>query len=240
MDEIQQQIIQHIAQQDCSVVCIEQDDDTPPFCHTIGLFQRFRVPEILVMGLPHDTAFALLYRCRDIIRGGDVMRPMHSYGGLLKDPFRLVCREVSRDHYACYLGHARWFYAGDEFPCIQAYWPDRECRYPWEASCDEEVASAQPRLDHPWPFVGEPITKQVWTLRDLVQSERPVLRVVHEADGEWQLLSDDPEIRDEDVVLTTLGAALQRDPSLGKAGGLPSGWVAWREDVSGEWAAAPE
>jgi hypothetical protein len=67
-----------------------------------------------------------------------------------------------------------------------------------------------------------------------------VLRVVHEEDGEWQFLSDDPEINDEDVALTTLGAALALDPTLAKVAGLPKGWVAYREDPEAEWAAEPE
>lgn len=240
MDDTQRQIVQHIEEQDCSVVCIEADEDTPPFCHTIGLFQRFRVPELIVIGLPHDTAFALLYKCRDICRAGDAFRPMHTYGGLLKDPFRIACREVSRDHYQCYFGHARWFYAGDEFPAVQAYWPDALKHYPWDERCDPEVASVQPRLDRAWPFAGEPVTRRIWTLRDLVSGIRPVLRVVHEEDGEWQFLSDDPEINDEDVTLTTLGAALTLDPTLAKLAGLPKGWVAYREDPQAEWAAEPE
>lgn len=240
MDDNDRQILRHVAEHDCSVICIEADEDTPAFCYTVGLFQRFRAPEVLILGLPHEPAHELLIKCRDACRAGDLLRPMHSYGGFLKDPYRLAAREISRDHYDGYLGYARWFYAGDEFPAVQAFWPDRQGRYPWDKACDPDVARAQPRLDFPWPFVGEPVTKRAWTLTAIRDGARPVLRVVHEADGEWQLLGDDAEIRDEDVALTTLGAALDLDPSLAKVGPLPKGWFAWRDSAEDQWGAEPE
>lgn len=240
MDDNDRQILKQVEEHDCSVICIEADDDTPAFCYTIGLFQRFKVPEIILFGLPVDAAYAVLYKCRDACRRGEVFRPMHSYAGVLQEPYRLGFREVSRDHYDGYLGYARWFYAGDEFPALQAYWPDRDGRHPWVNGCDPDISAVQPRLDRPWPFMGEPVTRRAWTLNAIRAGDRPVLRVVHEADGEWQLLGDDEEILDEDVTVTTLGAALEKDPSLAKIGPLPKGWVASRAAADAVWSAEPD
>ena len=39
---------------------------------------------------------------------------------------------VAKKHYRDLLGWSRWFYGGDDFPCLQIVWPDRAGRFPWE------------------------------------------------------------------------------------------------------------
>jgi hypothetical protein len=50
---------------------------------------------------------------------------------------------VQKVQYREYLGWSRWFYAGDEFPCSQLVWPDRDGRFPWEPTFDQEMADRQ-------------------------------------------------------------------------------------------------
>jgi len=43
-------------------------------------------------------------------------------------------------------GESRWFYGGDDFPCLQIVWPDRAGRFPWEADFDAQFEGNQPDL----------------------------------------------------------------------------------------------
>lgn len=51
---------------------------------------------------------------------------------------------VAKRHFANFLGWSRWFYGGDEFPCLQLVWPDRSGLFPWEPDFDPEFGGDQP------------------------------------------------------------------------------------------------
>jgi hypothetical protein len=58
---------------------------------------------------------------------------------------------VARKFYADHLGWSRWFYAGDDFPCLQIVWPDREGLFPWEDGFDQTFKGKQIDLtEHGW------------------------------------------------------------------------------------------
>lgn len=58
------------------------------------------------------------------------------------------------------------------------------------------------------------LTTYVFTTTDIVYDKQPILRVVHEEDGDWQVLGggDCPAI--EKAMLVSLGEILQIDESL--------------------------
>ena len=58
---------------------------------------------------------------------------------------------VAKAYYAEHFGWNRWFYAGDDFPCLQLIWPDRNGVFPWEKGFDETFREDQPDLsEHGW------------------------------------------------------------------------------------------
>ena len=50
--------------------------------------------------------------------------------------------------YDPFLGYARWFYQGDEFPVLQCIWPDKEQNYPWSPEFSRGLMWRQPLLFH--------------------------------------------------------------------------------------------
>jgi hypothetical protein len=53
---------------------------------------------------------------------------------------------VAKRHYPDHLGWSRWFYGGDDFPCLQIVWPDRAGLFPWEVGFDQAFAGNQTDL----------------------------------------------------------------------------------------------
>ena len=53
---------------------------------------------------------------------------------------------LAKQHYVEHLGWSRWFYGGDEFPCVQLIWPDRSNIFPWEAGFELDFEGEQPDL----------------------------------------------------------------------------------------------
>ena len=84
-----------------------------------------------------------------------------------------------------------------------------------------------------WNFWDPPETL-VESTRQVVREGRPIVLVVRDLDSHrWQFLSDSTFELD-DVVPTTLGEIVRRDPSILSIASLPRGWHARRHDGE-EW-----
>jgi len=233
MDASDRQLLANIERHDCAVLCIEDDADGPSFAFSVGLFQRFAHPEILVSGLTTPVAQHMINTCRDRIREGAVLRPGFSYGALTPaSEHRFAMRVLHVDHYEGYLGTARWLYSGDEFPCLQAFWPDAAGRFPWDTGCDAAAAMRQPRLDQPWAFRGEPIGRRIWLDRRALTGDA-VIRIDRLEESDWRF-SCDP---DANAVYgrQPLWRALQLDSTLSVAANLPIKGTARRTSADAPW-----
>jgi hypothetical protein len=107
------------------------------------LFDTCGVPEIIEVGLRHETAFALLSEAASRLRNGvDLSQGRHAglFGGAVDCEFRPVDPKWAK---RLMLG-ATWFYGGVEFPVLQAVYPDLENRFPEDESFDPNFA--QPLL----------------------------------------------------------------------------------------------
>lgn len=84
-----------------------------------------------------------------------------------------------------------------------------------------------------WPF-ADPRSLAVLSLDRIFREKRPVLYVLHDFDGGWQLLDgDDLSIKDATVV--GLEAMVEYDPTLVEVAALPHGFFAFRESVDSAW-----
>jgi uncharacterized protein DUF4262 len=127
------------------VVKVTEDDEGPGFAFTIGLHKRFEHPELIVFGLPLDTMHLMLNAAGEAVRAGRAYAVGQSYDDVLNG-YSCTFRPVPRRHYEAFLGYARWYYRGDDFPALQLVWPDREHRYPWAAPADAWIRTGQPVL----------------------------------------------------------------------------------------------
>jgi hypothetical protein len=120
------------------------------------LFDTCGLPEIIEVGLRHETAFALLNAAAGRLREG-VKISQGRHRGLLPNvecEFRPVDPKWAR---RLMLG-ATWFYEGAEFPVLQAVYPDLENRFPEDASFD--LNFAQPLLQKEKSF--DKIEEDFW------------------------------------------------------------------------------
>ena len=127
------------------VVEVREDDEGPGFAFTIGLYQRFQHPELIVFGLPLDTMLLMLNAAGEAVRAGRTFAAGQSSDDVLEG-YECTFRPVPPKHYDAFLGYAVWYYDGDEFPTLQLIWPDREHRYPWAAPAGAWIRAAQPVL----------------------------------------------------------------------------------------------
>lgn len=145
MDPGDAQVHADIATYGWHVVKVPEDDEGPGFAFTIGLYKRFQHPELIVFGLASDTMHLMLNGAGEAVRTGRTYAAGQSYDDLLEG-YDCTFRPVPQRHYHAFLGYARWYYHGDDFPALQLVWPDREHRYPWAAPVDAWIRDAQPVL----------------------------------------------------------------------------------------------
>ena len=155
------------------------------------------------------------------------------YAGFLEG-FEVRFISVDKARYHDYFGYAAWFYSSWDFPALQIVWPDKQSLYPWDAEFNPDWKAAQPLLDRDAHFkFREERNVAVFTTRQVLEG-LPVLRVVHEAEGDWQFLCD-TSYAVSDLKVVALETIVQRDPTLNELFQLNYGWHAWRESVGGEW-----
>jgi hypothetical protein len=127
-------------------------DNKPPFQYTIGLMETCRHPEFIIFGLESGHAHALFAALvRDIRAAKSYNEPGVYTVNVGGDDHQVGFKRVHPTQHALYLGFAMGFLTNigrmGELEAMQAFWPDRSGKFPFEVGCDLGVYEVQPRID---------------------------------------------------------------------------------------------
>jgi hypothetical protein len=142
------------------VLCVAGDSGSPSFAYTFGLFETCGLPEVIEIGLPHKTAFALLNEAAARLRNG-VKLAHGRHVGFFLDNLECEFRPVDPKWSERLMLGATWFYEGAEFPVLQAVYPDLENRFPEDTNFD--LNFAQPLLQPEQPF--SQVEEEFWNAK---------------------------------------------------------------------------
>lgn len=129
------------------LVAILGEDDDSGFVYTIGLWQTYRHPELIVFAHARDPTRiaphleALVDR---IVKGERFALGLPHAGFFGKYPGTL--RAVLPQWFPSYLGIAGGCYEAFDFPAWQVFWPDSEHRFPWQGGYAADLFRFQPIL----------------------------------------------------------------------------------------------
>ncbi|CAN5441433.1 hypothetical protein BH11PLA2_BH11PLA2_24390 [soil metagenome] len=128
------------------------EDGKPPFMYTIGLMKTFDHPEFIIFGLEPSHANALFEGLIQNLRNGGAYAEPGVYTVTLGgDEHKVGFRRVHETQHPLYMGFAMGFMTGlgriGELLAMQAFWPDQEDKFPFDAGCELGVYELQPRLD---------------------------------------------------------------------------------------------
>jgi hypothetical protein len=138
-----QRIFDDVARFGWHVVAVSDSrEGSIDYCFSVGLFETYDHPEIVVFGLPMNVAHRVIATCVELIEQGSPLQAGEVREDLLN---RFSAAIVSVDHanYSEYLGSAIGFYDGTDFPALQIVWPDKENRFPWDPESDPKYVSSQ-------------------------------------------------------------------------------------------------
>lgn len=122
------------------------EGDETPFVYTVGLWENYGYPELLIKGLPHRVGGEILNLLGAKIRdekwmpvvGADVLGFVGDGG---KIPLRFATPVGFPD-----IGHAfvaTTIYRSEDFLVQLVQWPDREGWFPGDSACDPQTVLAQ-------------------------------------------------------------------------------------------------
>lgn len=234
MDNERQRIVNDIEKYGCHVIMVPGDDYVPGFAYTIGLYERFGHPEIIVFGLRQEVLSDLLNNACNMIGEGKRFEVGCSYDGLIK-VYTVQFLQVDHSNYKEHVGYAKWYYGNVDFPILQMIWPDKAGLFPWEESFFAEWRFKQPLLDRNMDFKFlEPENVAVFTTKDVLKGA-PILYVYHnDDDGAWQFHSTaDPDMGA--AVLVAFSEITRIDPTVNDLYFLPYGGRAWRNSPQDDW-----
>jgi hypothetical protein len=121
------------------------EDEHPGFSYTTGFWFTLQMPEVLVFSLKREIAHNILWDIfRDWKRGAK-----HPIGMAVPNIFgnaEAYLVPIAKCKYPDHVGWSRWFYGGDDFPCLQLLWPDPAGSFPWQPGFDVRFGADQPDL----------------------------------------------------------------------------------------------
>jgi len=120
------------------VFATETSDQRWDFAYTVGLMERGCTAELVMTGIPMNTAAVILNEiAAAIVNSGEKIPPAEYPlpGGYVLKAVAFTPRQGSDIH----LGVARAYYDRPDVPVVQYVWPDKEHRYPWDDGWDPEL-----------------------------------------------------------------------------------------------------
>lgn len=216
-----------------SVIIIEATDYLPSFAYSIGLWQKINHPEIICFGLRTQTLHTIINDVADLIKNGQVIQAGKIYDNIFENS-KTEFLNVDKRNFGDYFGTAIDFYNSKDFQALQLVWTDQNDKFPWEKDFEEDFIYKQPLLDRNVDFkFREAKNLGIFTTRQWLELDKPILRVLHNTDGDWQFLTGDQ--LPEDVKLVALEQMVIKDRTLNEVFDLDYGEEAEREFVGGEW-----
>jgi hypothetical protein len=128
-----------------NVTKVLEDESGPGFGYSTGLFKSYKHPEIIIIGLKLDLIHSIINGIGEDVRNGKAFLPGNFYSGLIEG-FDCYFISVEKKYYDEYMGYAKWYYKGVDFPMIQCVYPTVKGIYPWQQNWPKEIENLQPVL----------------------------------------------------------------------------------------------
>ncbi|MEZ5002148.1 MAG: DUF4262 domain-containing protein [Chitinophagales bacterium] len=224
---------EHIEKYGLSVVKIESSRYLPSFAYSIGLTETFNHPEIICFGLRTQLLHELINDVAEIIRFEGKLNPDKEYDNIFNNS-RAKFLPIDKRNIEDYFKVAIKYFGTTDIKGLQLIWTDRNNKFPWENGFEEVFKFNQPLLDRNAEFkFREEKNLGIFTTRQWLEDNQPIVRVIHEEDGDWQFLTENIDFENGKVV--ALEQMTLRDQTLNDLFDLEYGEEAERDFIGDKW-----
>lgn len=215
------------------VSLIEASAYQPSFAYTAGLTKSYGHPEIIMFGLSLKTMHLIVNDIGEFIKSGNLIKIEVVYSEFTSSG-KTKFIPVDTRNISDYFGQAINFYGDVNFDAIQLVWTEGNNLFPWDISFNEDFRKKQPLLDRNASFkFSENKDTAVFTTRQFIELQYPVLSVIHNHDGDWEFLTDCQF--PEDIRVIALIEMINYDDTLNSVFNLDYGEMASREYIRNSW-----
>jgi hypothetical protein len=146
--DIQRNHLKSINEFGVSILHVMEGDDprTPGWSYTIGLWHRYRHPEVIVIGLESGLSQILLNNLNFSIREEERTFLDGAAPTDVLDGYVCFFKTINSEEYGDWFAGDHWFYGGLDFPAVQLLWPNTSGVYPWDNAADKYLRWVQPVL----------------------------------------------------------------------------------------------
>jgi hypothetical protein len=120
--------------------------DLPEFAYSMGAFESYGAPELIVFGLDRDDAAAIINDFMADYAGGRRFRPGVPEYGLVGGGLPVVFLEADPVAGTAHATFADWYYERAPFPLWQLFWVAGNGCFPWDDGYPADMAGLQPDL----------------------------------------------------------------------------------------------
>lgn len=142
-DKSEQKVLDDIAEFGWHCIRILAEGQHVEYSFTVGLFQTYRHPELIIFGLPPEVAHQILSVAAHEAKRGTPLDLSFPTDSLLHG-YSCCFAEVPVWEYCEHVGYCRWYYLGNNFPLYQIVWPSHSGLFPWHPDASQEFKDAQP------------------------------------------------------------------------------------------------
>ncbi len=231
--EAEEKIVKTVKEHGWFVALFEATKYLPSFGYTIGLWENYKHPELIVFGLRTETLHSILNIGGEIVKSGEKIIPNQKSDEFLESS-EVYIFEVQKENLKDYFGYGLWFNKG-EFPAYQIVWSDRNQVFPWEKDFEDIFLNKQPLIDRNADFkFREEKNLGVITMKQFLEEGKDILYVEHDDEGDWTFLTGD-ELSSSDARLVSLETIINTDNSINELFNLDYGEFASRASIKDKW-----
>ena len=142
-------ITENVKDMGSSIMYMEKDQNFPPYAYSIGFFENFQHPEIIMFGLPKEKCYRTFERIYQLLLESDeVMVPFECNYDIIQNDLPVLFTDISFSAAYKYMEYANWFYKEKTliYPVLQLIWPDEKGYFPWQVSFNTDFIGHQPIL----------------------------------------------------------------------------------------------
>ncbi len=144
-NEYEKKLVERIENGGWQVTSIfDNDDGGVPFAYSIGIFQNFGQPELLMIGPDSNSAARYVNRYGALIKEkSETYSAGNFYSGIM-DELDICMIDANDEAKEEFTLSCNWFYKSRNYPLMQCIWPSIKGFWPWDAHAWEDYKNRQP------------------------------------------------------------------------------------------------
>lgn len=131
-----------------SVMGASESEKDPGYAYTVGLFENYSHPELMIAGLPRETSAGILNQLGLRVSKGENFEICEPVDRVIRG-HKARFSSMDPSWIQKMMGLNDLYIPIEDLPAIQTLWPDEQGLFPDEVGCDISVKRLQPLCANP-------------------------------------------------------------------------------------------